>query len=128
MNECLKRYIYIMTSDLDYYRDFNYQSFWNIESSYNFYKNIRKELKRLDMYPEEYIAASIGEFLAKHGLIYVKKGFIEEPIFNKAHDIEKEFSGKFNGLKLVDKDKWGKIIKNNEVVWGYSYLDEFNDA
>lgn len=132
MNACLKYYIYVMTSDFNYYDDdFEYRSFWSIENAYNFQKSVKKELKRLDLYAEKYIATCVGEFLARHGEVFVEKGLIEKTILIKAKEVEKETKRKADGIKLVDSgkkdDKWGKIIKDGKVVWGYSYIDEFND-
>lgn len=132
MNACLKYYIYTMTSDYDYYDDdYEYRSYWSIENAYNFQKSVKKELKRLGIHAEKYIATCIGEFLAKHGEVFVEKGLIGKDILNKAKEVIEETGRKINGIKLVGSDKkyetWGKIIKDDKVVWGYSYLDEFND-
>lgn len=132
MNACLKYYIYTMTSNLDYYDDdYEYRSYWSIENSYNFQKSVKKELKRLGVHAEKYIATCIGEFLAEHGEVFAEKGIIEKDILNKAKEVLENSERKVNGIKLVNSNKkdetWGKIIKDGKVIWGYSYLDEFED-
>lgn len=107
----------------DDYQAFLYKSFWSISASYHFYKQIKKELKFLEIHSaESYIILSIAEFL-----IYSGSHLVRPDILKKAQELIDSPTLYTINQSPVGYRTSGKIIVDNQVQWGYSFEDEKRD-
>lgn len=126
---CVMCYIRHFCSHDDYkdlkidYQIAPYKSFWSILASYDFYKEIKKELKFLEInYAESYILLSIAEFL-----IYSGGHLVRPDILAKAKELIDSPTLYTINQSPVGYRTSGKIIVDNQVQWGYSFEDEKRD-
>jgi hypothetical protein len=123
LTQCLMAYNEYMgdedASENDAYLNFEYESDWGIECSYNIFPKIKKIMDKHGINSaEKVIMLAIGDFLRQYG-----KNSVEPYAYERSQQLTKKC---LNIISFVDKDNYtlGKAIVGGKVKWGVSFFDE----
>lgn len=125
MAQCLQQYVYQQTKEHADYSNVDYSSFWSIEECYHFFDAIKDEADLLNVSAVGYILISVGQFLAEHGAVFAAKGYLEQSLFDRAHELFEK--SKLNIPDIMGNSEamsLGRVIRDGKTVWGFSFEDE----
>lgn len=125
LEACLQNYIHFHDKDCPE-AECDYRIYWSIEDSYNVFPEIKPFMDRIGVKSaEEAVILAMGDFLRSAGGHFaINLGHVKPETFYKAITQPQppweiiEVTSEVGGM--------GKIIRNGNIVWGISFIDEIN--